>query len=242
MMDRNQAAFEEGFQSLSNAHDAANAAMAEKLAAAASQAAAGKTPDFNDMVPQGMEVKNLAAQSKKNLAREVIRLRNMLLAYRAGVEERVASAKPSFGHREAFAFMRYDQTNAAEGKAPERLWVWNSRDGVTPFIVHIGDKTFQHDIKSMQGPFFDMPQGATHRWETRTQQKALEAMGRTLDLAVKMGRIEPDRAEAMRGKVEVARDWNYFIGLRDLTTGNYTDEDVTREALHGDKAAANVNA
>lgn len=183
----------------------------------------------------GKEVKNLAAQSKKNLAREVIRLRNLLQAVKGTAREMTSAAIANqFQHREAFALMAYVQQDMPEGEAGEVIYVWNSRDGVTPFILHIGDKKFQHDLKLMSGPVFDLPKQATHKWETRTDAKTLEALGRTLDLAVKLGRVEADKADAMRGNIEVAESWNYRIGLRDLTTGNYTDEDITRGALKGE--------
>lgn len=184
----------------------------------------------------GREVKSLAAQSKKNLAREVIRLRNMLQAVKGTAREMAGAAVAAqFQHREAFSLMTYVQQDMPDGVAGEVILVWNSRDGVTPFILHIGEKKFQHDLKLMTGPIFDLPARATHKWETRTDAKMLEAFGRTLDVAVKLGRIEADKADAMRGNVEVAESWNYRIGLRDLTTGNYTDEDVTRGALKEEK-------
>lgn len=195
-----------------------------------------REPIQPDDFGSGREVKSLAAQSKKNLAREVIRLRNMLQAIKGSAREMAGAAIANqFKHREAFALMTYVQQDVPEGVAGEVIYVWNSRDGVTPFTLHIGDKKFQHDLKQMTGPIFDLPARATHKWETRTDAKTLEAMGRTLDLAVKLGRVEADKADAMRGNLEVAESWNYRIGLRDLATGNYTDEDVVRGALKEEK-------
>lgn len=195
-----------------------------------------REPIQPDDFGSGREVKNLAAQSKKNLAREVIRLRNMLQAIKGSAREMASAAIANqFQHREAFSLMTYVQQDVPEGIAGEVIYVWNSRDGVTPFTLHIGDKKFQHDLKQMTGPIFDLPTQATHKWETRTDAKMLEALGRTLDVAVKLGRIEPDKADAMRGNTEVAESWNYRIGLRDLVTGNYTDEDLTRGALKEEK-------
>lgn len=195
-----------------------------------------REPIQPDDFGSGREVKNLAAQSKKNLAREVIRLRNMLQAIKGSAREMAGAAIANqFQHREAFSLMTYVQQDVPEGVAGEVIYVWNSRDGVTPFTLHIGDKKFQHDLKQMTGPIFDLPARATHKWETRTDAKMLEAFGRTLDVAVKLGRIEPDKADAMRGNTEVAESWNYRIGLRDLVTGNYTDEDLTRGALKEEK-------
>ncbi|URA07186.1 hypothetical protein P9A48_gp78 [Xanthomonas phage Mallos] len=187
-------------------------------------------PAQDESFGSGREVKNLAAQSKKTLAREILRLRALLQALK-GTAQGMASAAVAnqFQHREAFALMAYIQRGAPEGEAAEVIHIWNSRDGVTPFIVHIGAKSYEHDIKSMSRPHFDLPATATHKWETRTDAKMMEAFGRTLDLAVKLGRIEPTKADDIRGNAEVAESWNYRIGLRDLSTGNYTDEDQLRD-------------
>lgn len=184
----------------------------------------------DDSFNSGQEVKNLAAQSKKNLAREIIRLRGLLKAFNGTLQGQVSAAVSNqFQHREAFALMAYVQRGVPEGEAAEVIHIWNSRDGVTPFVVHIGAKSYEHDIMAMSRPHFDLPATATHKWETRTEAKMMEAFGRTLDLAVKLGRIEKDKAENIRGNAEVAASWNYRIGLRDLSTGNYTDEDQLRD-------------
>lgn len=40
-----------------------------------------------------------------------------------------------YKHAEAFMLMRY------EGAGGRREWIWNSRDGITPFAVHSADGT-----------------------------------------------------------------------------------------------------
>lgn len=109
-----------------------------------------------------------------------------------------------------------------------QLLVWNSRDGVTPFVINIGSKKYQHDIPRQQGPFFDLPRehAVTHVWVTRTDAQVLEAWHRTMDKAVEMGKIDPDKAASMRDNLEVAESWHYRIGLRNLETGRFTDEEV----------------
>lgn len=108
------------------------------------------------------------------------------------------------------------------------LLVWNSRDGVTPFVINIGAKKYQHDIPLQQGPFFDLPRehAVTHVWVTRTDAQVLEAWHRTMDKAVEMGKIDPNKATSMRDSLEVAESWHYRIGLRNLETGRFTDEEV----------------
>lgn len=44
-----------------------------------------------------------------------------------------------FAHNEAFMHMQY---RTDDGRVTE--WVWNSRDGVTPFVISIGDRQATH--------------------------------------------------------------------------------------------------
>lgn len=184
----------------------------------------------DDRFGSGREVKNLAAQSKKNLAREVLRLRSLLQALKADLPQLV---KPEFQHREAFALMTYVQKGVPEGQAGEVLYVWNSRDGVTPFTVFIGDKEFQHDLSAMSGPFYDVPALATHKWETRSDAETLEAFQRTLQQAVDLGRISAAKALDLGASLQVAESWHYRIGLRSIATGNFTDKDSPRTIKEG---------
>lgn len=168
------------------------------------------------------QVKNLAAASKKQLAREVVRLRAMVKVIQ-NVTRNVRIDGHRFGHAEAFMLMTY-----REVEGDSTLLVWNSRDGVTPFVINIGAKKYQHDIPLQQGPFFDLPRehAVTHVWVTRTDAQVLEAWHRTMDKAVEMGKIDPDKAASMRDSLEVAESWHYRIGLRNLETGRFTDEEV----------------
>lgn len=168
------------------------------------------------------QVKNLAAASKKQLAREVVRLRAMVkVVQNATRNARIDGHR--FGHAEAFMLMTYKEVGG-EGS----ILVWNSRDGVTPFVINIGAKKYQHEIPLQQGPFFDLPRehSVSHVWVTRTDAQVLEAWHRTMDRAVELGKIEPEKATGMRDNLEVAESWHYRIGLRNLETGRFTDEEV----------------
>lgn len=168
------------------------------------------------------QVKNLAAASKEQLAREVVRLRAMVKVIQNATRN-VRIDGHRFGHAEAFMLMTYKEVDG-DGQ----LLVWNSRDGVTPFVINIGSKKYRHAISSMQGPHFDLPRehAVTHVWVTRTDAQVLEAWHRTMDKAVEMGKIDPDKAASMRDNLEVAESWYYRIGLRNLETGRFTDEEV----------------
>lgn len=182
-------------------------------------------------------VKNLAAQSKKQLAREVVHLRGLVKTIKGATSLVAAAEKPRFTHAEAFMLMIYIEQEPADTSAARMIQVWNSRDGVTPFIINIGATRYQHHIPSMRGPFFDLPRAdplkvdiATHVWVTRTDREVMEAWCRTLDKAVELGRMEAAKAEALRENMEVAESWHYRMGLRDLATGRFTDEDVLAAA------------
>lgn len=168
------------------------------------------------------QVKNLAAASKKQLAREVVRLRAMVKVIQNATRN-VRIDGHRFGHAEAFMLMTYREVGG-DGT----LLVWNSRDGVTPFVINIGSKKYRHDIPRQQGPFFDLPRehAVTHVWVTRTDAQVLKAWRRTMDKAVEMGKFGPDKAASMRDNLEIAESWHYRIGLRNLETGRFTDEEV----------------
>lgn len=173
-------------------------------------------------------VKDLAAQSKKNLAREVVHLRGLVKTIKEATS-RVRTSGPEFGHAEAFALMLYEEQDAQEGAAPRLLRVWNSRDGVTPFVVHVGEVKYQHRIRSMHGPFFDLPRdraldAPTHVFVTRTDREVLECWDRILTKAVARGSMDQEKADRLRGDLSVAESWHLRIGLRDLATGRFTDE------------------
>lgn len=179
-------------------------------------------------------VKDLAAQSKKNLAREVVHLRGLVKTIKDATS-RVRTSGPEFGHAEAFALMLYEEQDATAGAEPRLLRVWNSRDGVTPFVVHVGEVKYQHRIRSMQGPFFDLPRGRaldapTHVFVTRTDREVLECWNRVLTKAVARGSMDQEKADRLRGDLSVAESWHLRIGLRDLATGRFTDEEAHHAA------------
>lgn len=169
------------------------------------------------------QVKNLAAASKKQLAREVVRLRAMVKVIRNATRN-VRIDGHRFGHAEAFMLMTYREVDG-----DSTLLVWNSRDGVTPFVINIGAKKYQHDILLQQGPFFDLPRdraldAPTHVFVTRTDREVLECWDRVLTRAVARGSMDREKADCLRGDLSVAESWHLRIGLRDLATGRFTDE------------------
>lgn len=168
------------------------------------------------------KVKSLAAASKKQLAREVVRLQAMVKVIQNATRN-VGIDGHQFGHAEAFMLMTYKEVGGGG-----QLLVWNSRDGVTPFYISLGSKKYQHDVLRQRGPFFDLPRehAVTHVWVTRTDAQVLEAWHRVVDRAVKRGRIDPDKAASRRDDPEVVKSWYYRIGLRDLETGRFTDEEA----------------
>lgn len=173
------------------------------------------------------QVKSLAAASKKQLAREVVRLRALVKVVQQATRN-VRIEGHRFGHAEAFMLMTYRQIDVAEGAEAKVILVWNSRDGVTPFVINIRADRYQHDIPLQRGPFFDLPRGSgvAYVWVTRTDEQVMEAWRRTMDKAVELGRIEAEKAASMRDNLEVAESWHYRIGLRNLATGKFTDEEV----------------
>lgn len=173
-------------------------------------------------------VKGLASQGKKNLAREIVHLRGVLKTPKAAVS-RIQPGAPTFAHVEAFKLMTYREQDAVG--EPETLLVWNSRDGVTPFVVIIGERRYQHDIPLQQGPFYDRPPQATHEWVSRTDWQVLEAWSRTLAKAVQMGKLDPDRAAALRNDLATAESCHYRIGLRNMATGAFTDQEELQTSV-----------
>lgn len=175
----------------------------------------------------------MANESKKQLAREVIHLRGVVKTVKASIAGIGKGAAPAFGHREAFALMTYAKISGPDD-APAQLRIWNSRDGVTPFMVNIGEARYQHELGLMLMPFFDVPvsHSPTHKWVTRLDWEVLEAWARTLDRAVENGTMGQAKADSMRERLDVAESWNYRIGLVNLATGMFTDQEV----LHTVKA------
>lgn len=180
--------------------------------------------------------KTIAQNGKKDLAREILHLRGVIKTIRDATKrvEPLASGGRTFQHAEAFRLMTYREVNlpspanrkhVTPANARE-IRIWNSRDGVTPFIVHIGLIAYEHVVQGMQGPFYDLPEAATHKWVSRTDREVQAAWNRTLDRAVRIGKLTAEKADAQRNNLDAARSWNYQIGLVDLSTGKYTDEQL----------------
>lgn len=230
--------------------DAAAGRMQDRLMQTTPRHGVTDLPDFDEMPAAALKqallhfvekeagmVKGMAAgNGKKDLAREVVHLRGVVKTLKRAISQ-VRTDGHAFGHAEAFMLMHYrlaETQDKGDGVAPaEDLFIWNSRDGVTPFIVHIGGAKYEHAIGAMKGPFFDLPQdqSPTHVWVTRTDGEVLEAWHRTVDAAVSLGRFTQERADRVRDDLGAAKSWNYHIGLRDLATGRFTDEAVLAHAV-----------
>ena len=209
------------------------AELSEKLASAGKARMAEQSKlksqllDFIDQ--EANMIKGLASQSKKQLAKEVVHLRALVKTVKAAASS-VKPGLPDFGHAEAFRLMTYVQVNVPEGEALKIIKVWNSRDGVTPFVLNIGAEKYEHNIRAMEGPFYDRPAEADYEWVTRQDWQVLEAWDRTMTKAVQLGKIDADKAESMRGSLEVAESWHYRIGLRNMATGLFSDDEALKAA------------
>ncbi|UTC28015.1 hypothetical protein [Stenotrophomonas phage A1432] len=181
-------------------------------------------------------VKGLAHQGKKDLAREVVHLRSVIKTIKDATKRLQPGepTAPTFQHAEAFRVMHYTETSLPTPANPrhttplnpKRIVVWNSRDGVTPFILHLNGVAYEHEVRSMGPVTYDLPDAAGYKWVTRTTKEVLEAWNRTLDRAVKIGKIPQEKADQQRNNLPAAESWNYRIGLVDLATGRYTDEQL----------------
>jgi hypothetical protein len=173
---------------------------------------------------------------KGKLVLEILRLRGLLdEEAKEGMEDLLllAQAKqregkpqqpgavpnPRMLHKEAFMLMTY----ISEGGTME-MKIWNSRDGVTPFQIHVDGVQYTHDIPKMAGPFFDRPEGCVAQWETRTEMAMMAAWERALNRAVLAGKMSKQKAEGLVNLPDAARGNNLNIGLRSMATGRFTDE------------------
>jgi hypothetical protein len=69
----------------------------------------------------------------------------------AGIEERARRRGPGHAHVEAFCLMTYE---TKDGSVTERIW--NSRDGVTPFVVYTRDgKTEMQHVRWQEDRYRD---------------------------------------------------------------------------------------
>lgn len=65
-------------------------------------------------------------------------------------------------HAEAFQLMLYQPSR---GQIGPDLWIWNSRDGVTPFGSRQGNLDYLHAMNAyMPGHWGSIPDAATHVW------------------------------------------------------------------------------
>lgn len=165
-------------------------------------------------------VQRIQDMSRNQLIRLALEQQDQLnRADLAGLIAQAKAARPQFQHREAFMLMRY----VSEGGTDVKL-IWNSRDGVTPFQIHIDGMKYTHDIPAMKGPFFDRPEGIVGQWETRTEMEMILALRRMLNKAMLLGRITEEQVIKYQNDPDYARSWNLNIGLRSMATSRYTDD------------------
>lgn len=177
-------------------------------------------------------VKGLVAnESKKQLAREVVHLRALVKTVKDAIKGIGEGAAPKFQHREAFAMMVYAKVEGPDD-APTTIRVWNSRDGVTPFVVNLGGAKYQHELGLMQMPFYDLPKDhqPTHKWVTRQDWEVMQAWQATVAEAVAQGKMTQEKADTVKDRMDIADGWHYRIGLVNLATGNYTDAETLKTA------------
>jgi hypothetical protein len=133
---------------------------------------------------------------------------------------RVHQVRVTHQHKEAFMLMTY----RTEGGAFEKK-IWNSRDGVTPFQIHVDGQQYTHAIAEMTGPFYDRPEGCIAQWETRTEAAMMAAWRRRLERALLAGHITKEKANELADNVGAAQGNHMSIGMRSMVTGRFTDED-----------------
>jgi hypothetical protein len=170
--------------------------------------------------------KPVAQMSRNELVREITRLNRVIdKADFAGLVDRALQRRealkdvPKLLHKEAFMLMRY----VSEG-GTEVINIWNSRDGVTPFVCYVNGMKFQHEVGKDMGPYLDRPNECDAQWETRTVRQMMEAWHRTVSRALIAGKIQPAQADKIRDDPDVARSWHLHIGLRDVNTGKFSDD------------------
>ncbi|MEV4934385.1 hypothetical protein [Sphingobium sp. LSP13-1-1.1] len=79
-------------------------------------------------------------------------------------------------HGEAFQLMLYQPKD--KGAIGPDLWIWNSRDGVTPFGTKHLNLDYLHAMQAYQPTYWGaIPDGATHVW-IDYDRAAWEAMAR----------------------------------------------------------------
>jgi hypothetical protein len=174
-------------------------------------------------------IQQLKQMGKGALAREVQRLNAMLnkmdmaalIGQARGRMAPGSTPMPVLRHKEAFMLMTY----RTDGGTSE-MKIWNSRDGVTPFQIHVDGQKYTHAISEMTGPYFDRPEGCSAQWETRTEAAMMAAWHRVIQRALLANRMTKERANALADDTSAARGNNLSIGLRAFATGRFTDEEA----------------
>jgi hypothetical protein len=204
--------------------------QAPLAAARMEDALAKKRAEVNELQGQDAEdaagpSKVTAQMSRNELIREVGRLNRVInRADMAGLVERALDKRarlkdvPKLLHAEAFKLMKY----VSEG-GTETLMIWNSRDGVTPFVCYVRNLKFQHVVGEDMGPYMDRPE-CDMQWETRTVRTMMEAWHRAIGRALLQGKTDQKTHDRLKDDIETAKKWGLHIGLRDLETGKYTDD------------------
>lgn len=189
--------------------------------------AEGVIEDMIDAHYTKSSMQRLLRLGKKPLAKEVLRLQGLM----EGIKEAAKTGeytKPVHASAEAFALMRYKDKDGL------CVFVWNGRDGVTPFAFKIDGKHYQHDLRAMTGPIYDQPPVASHRWETLHPEQQQLAWERHLDrIKAHELKVAADAERAVDGnliqrlaeaKKQMPAGPEFQIGLRNLITGKLVDE------------------
>jgi len=84
-------------------------------------------------------------------------------------------------HAEAFQLMLY-QPKGKAAIGPD-LWIWNSRDGVTPFGARHVDLDYLHAMNAYRPTYWGaIPDAATHVWIDYDQSSWAELMSRKFNV------------------------------------------------------------
>jgi hypothetical protein len=164
-----------------------------------------------------VNLKALAAYSKKALAKEVVRLAAQL--------KRQESLTPHLVFEHGYKLLRYALDCHDDDTVVDTIIIWNARDGAAPEVVNIGAKRYLHQPQAATGPHFTLHAAAHYRFEDRTEAKTLKAWHATLDKMIELSCIDPDKM-VCRDDLEAARSWGYHVGLRNLATDRFTSDEV----------------
>lgn len=138
------------------------------------------------------------------------------------------------GHKEAFCLMMYESD---DGSIME--WIWNSRDGVTPFSVSSlsGETMLTHTdfYRDLRAPFHVPPIGS-RVFVDLTEQRALHFAQLRVENALTA--IDPERRAAFQARWKneneavkaIAKDLMKMPGEPDILVVNKAMQDQFREA------------